>query len=56
MEIIIIILLTILNGIFAMSVTEECNGVVTNPFLGRTKMVNNTIGTVKRNLIEGVYI
>lgn len=31
-------------------------GVVIEPFLDRTKMVNNAIGTVKTNLIEGALI
>src|SRR6266542_1863677 len=31
-------------------------GVVIDPFLDRTKMVNNAIGTVKTNLIEGALI
>src|SRR5581483_11146335 len=31
-------------------------GVVIEPFLDRTKMVNNAISTVKRNLIEGALI
>ncbi len=31
-------------------------GLVIEPFLDRTKMVNNAIGTVKRNLIEGALI
>ena len=31
-------------------------GVVIEPFLDRTKMVNNAIGTVKKNLIEGALI
>lgn len=31
-------------------------GVVIEPFLDRTKMVNNAIGTVKQNLIEGALI
>lgn len=31
-------------------------GVVIEPFLDRTKMVNNAIGTVKRNLAEGALI
>ena len=31
-------------------------GVVIEPFLDRTKMVNNAIGTVERNLLEGALI
>ncbi len=31
-------------------------GVVIEPFLDRTKMVNNTIATVKTNLVEGALI
>lgn len=31
-------------------------GVVIEPFLDRTKMVNNAIGTVEKNLIEGALI
>lgn len=31
-------------------------GVVIEPFLDRTKMVNNAIGTVKTNLLEGALI
>lgn len=31
-------------------------GVVIEPFLDRTKMVNNAIGTVERNLMEGALI
>ncbi|MEO6962386.1 MAG: CusA/CzcA family heavy metal efflux RND transporter, partial [Puia sp.] len=31
-------------------------GVIVEPFLDRTKMVNNAISTVKRNLIEGALI
>ncbi|MBS1936088.1 MAG: efflux RND transporter permease subunit, partial [Bacteroidetes bacterium] len=31
-------------------------GVVVEPFLDRTKMVNNAIGTVEKNLIEGALI
>lgn len=31
-------------------------GVVIEPFLDRTKMVNNAIGTVERNLVEGALI
>lgn len=31
-------------------------GVVIEPFLDRTKMVNNAIGTVEQNLIEGALI
>ncbi|MGV3508446.1 MAG: CusA/CzcA family heavy metal efflux RND transporter [Sphingobacteriaceae bacterium] len=31
-------------------------GVVIEPFLDRTKMVNNAIGTVKQNLLEGALI
>jgi len=31
-------------------------GVLIDPFIDRTKMVNNAIGTVKRNLIEGAVI
>jgi cobalt-zinc-cadmium resistance protein CzcA len=31
-------------------------GVVIDPFLDRTKMVNNAIGTVERNLLEGALI
>jgi cobalt-zinc-cadmium resistance protein CzcA len=31
-------------------------GVVIEPFLDRTKMVNNAISTVKRNLVEGALI
>lgn len=31
-------------------------GVIIEPFLDRTKMVNNAISTVKRNLIEGALI
>jgi cobalt-zinc-cadmium resistance protein CzcA len=31
-------------------------GVVLEPFLDRTKMVNNAIGTVERNLLEGALI
>ena len=31
-------------------------GVVIEPFLDRTKMVNNAIGTVQRNLMEGALI
>lgn len=31
-------------------------GVIIDPFLDRTKMVNNAIGTVKTNLIEGALI
>jgi len=31
-------------------------GVIIEPFLDRTKMVNNAIGTVKTNLIEGALI
>jgi cobalt-zinc-cadmium resistance protein CzcA len=31
-------------------------GVVVEPFLDRTKLVNNAIGTVSRNLIEGAII
>jgi cobalt-zinc-cadmium resistance protein CzcA len=31
-------------------------GVVIEPFLDRTKMVNNAIGTVKTNLLEGAVI
>ena len=32
------------------------NGVVIEPFLDRTKMVNNAIGTVEKNLTEGALI
>lgn len=31
-------------------------GIVIEPFLDRTKMVNNAIGTVKKNLMEGALI
>ncbi|GAA0546782.1 CusA/CzcA family heavy metal efflux RND transporter [Chitinophaga japonensis] len=31
-------------------------GVIIDPFLDRTKMVNNAIGTVERNLLEGALI
>ena len=31
-------------------------GVVIEPFLDRTKMVNNAISTVEKNLIEGALI
>jgi len=31
-------------------------GVVVEPFLDRTKMVNNAIGTVEKNLVEGALI
>lgn len=31
-------------------------GVIIEPFLDRTKMVNNAIGTVTKNLIEGALI
>ena len=31
-------------------------GVVVEPFLDRTKMVNNAIGTVEKNLLEGALI
>ncbi len=31
-------------------------GVVIEPFLDRTKMVNNAIGTVEKNLVEGALI
>ena len=31
-------------------------GIVIEPFLDRTKMVNNAIGTVEKNLIEGALI
>ncbi len=31
-------------------------GVMIEPFLDRTKMVNNAIGTVKKNLLEGALI
>ncbi len=31
-------------------------GVIIEPFLDRTKMVNNAIGTVERNLMEGALI
>lgn len=31
-------------------------GVIIDPFLDRTKMVNNSIGTVERNLLEGALI
>jgi cobalt-zinc-cadmium resistance protein CzcA len=31
-------------------------GVIIDPFLDRTKMVDNAIGTVTRNLIEGAFI
>ena len=31
-------------------------GVIIDPFLDRTKMVNNAIGTVKTNLLEGALI
>ena len=31
-------------------------GVIIEPFLDRTKMVNNAIGTVEKNLIEGALI
>lgn len=31
-------------------------GVIIEPFLDRTKMVNNAIGTVERNLLEGALI
>ncbi|MCF8423501.1 MAG: CusA/CzcA family heavy metal efflux RND transporter [Bacteroidia bacterium] len=31
-------------------------GVVIEPFLDRTKMVNNAIGTIKKNLLEGALI
>ena len=31
-------------------------GVVIEPFLDRTKMVNNAIGTVEKNLLEGALI
>ena len=31
-------------------------GVVIEPFLDRTKMVNNAIGTVEQNLLEGALI
>ncbi len=31
-------------------------GVVIEPFLDRTKMVNNAIGTVEQNLLEGAFI
>lgn len=31
-------------------------GIVVEPFLDRTKMVNNAIGTVKHNLLEGALI
>lgn len=31
-------------------------GVIIEPFLDRTKMVNNAIGTVKQNLLEGALI
>lgn len=31
-------------------------GVVLEPFLDRTKMVNNAIGTIKKNLLEGALI
>ncbi|HET9434935.1 MAG TPA: efflux RND transporter permease subunit, partial [Chitinophagaceae bacterium] len=32
------------------------DGVIIEPFLDRTKMVNNAISTVKRNLLEGALI
>lgn len=32
------------------------DGLVIEPFLDRTKMVNNAIGTVERNLLEGALI
>jgi len=32
------------------------DGVVIEPFLDRTKMVNNAIGTVEKNLLEGALI
>ena len=32
------------------------DGVVIEPFLDRTKMVNNAIGTVEKNLVEGALI
>jgi len=31
-------------------------GIVIDPFLDRTKMVNNAIGTVQKNLVEGAII
>ncbi|MEZ1459332.1 efflux RND transporter permease subunit, partial [Pseudomonas aeruginosa] len=31
-------------------------GVVIEPFLDRTKLVNNAIGTVEKNLTEGALI
>lgn len=36
--------------------TSLPEGVIIEPFLDRTKMVNNAIGTVKTNLIEGALI
>lgn len=32
------------------------DGLIIDPFLDRTKMVNNAIGTVERNLLEGALI
>jgi cobalt-zinc-cadmium resistance protein CzcA len=31
-------------------------GVIVEPFLDRTKMVNNSISTVEKNLLEGALI